>query len=256
MLIMKYYDDLVDLGCFTRESLCLLTGNFDTAGSVLKRGLKSGELKSVRRNLYVAVNLADKEPVVSKFRIAGAITETAYVSHHAAFEYYGYANQVSYQVEVSSNTKFAPFDFNGNTYTFLQSRIPNGVVNRPDGVRITDAERTVLDSIHDFEKVMGLEELLRCISLVSALDENKLLTYLAAYCKQAMYQKAGYILRYFQKEFLLSEAFFAECSAKIGKSTRYLMANKAGSFQKEWQLVAPDNLLNLTTKGVDEDADV
>jgi predicted transcriptional regulator of viral defense system len=253
---MKYYDKLVDLGCFTRDSLCSLTGNYDTAGSVIKSGLKSGEIQAVKRNLYVAINPADKEPVVSKFRIARAITETAYVSHHAAFEYYGCANQVSYQVEVSSDTRFSSFDFNGNTYAFILSRLSDGVVKRPDGVRVTDMERTVLDGIHDFEKVMGLEELLRCISLVPTLDESKLLKYLAAYGKQAMYQKAGYILRSFQKEFRLSEAFFAECAAKTGKSTRYLTANKAGVFQKEWRLVAPNDLLNLIIKGVDEDADI
>jgi predicted transcriptional regulator of viral defense system len=253
---MKYYNEIVDMGCFTREDLCLLTGNYNTAGSVIRNALRFGEVKAVKRNLYVAIDLADKEPVVSKFRIAGGITKTGYVSHHAAFEYYGCANQVSYQVEVSSDARFAPFDFNGNTYVFMQSRIPDGVTKRQDGVRVTDMERTILDGINDFEKVMGIEELLRCIMLIPTLDENKLLKYLATYEKQTMYQKAGYILRNFQKEFQLSEAFFMECAAHIGKSTRYLLANKAGVFQREWRLIAPNDLLSLTMKGVDEDADI
>ena len=253
---MKYYNEIVDMGCFTREDLCLLTGNYNTANSLIRYALRSGEIKAVKRNLYVAISLADKEPVVSKFRIAGAITKSGYVSHHAAFEYYGCANQVSYQVEVSSDERFTPFDFNGNTYVFMQSRIPDGVTKRQDGVRVTDMERTILDGINDFDKVMGIEELLRCIMLIPTLDETKLLKYLAAYEKQAMYQKVGYILRNFQKEFRLSEAFFGECAAHIGKSARYLLANKAGVFQKEWKLIAPNDLLSLTMKGVDADADI
>jgi hypothetical protein len=38
-----------------------------------------------------------------------------------------------------------------------------------------------LDGIHDLEKVTGLEELLRCLELVSAVDEGRLLSYLTVY---------------------------------------------------------------------------
>jgi len=253
---MKYYSDLLAMGCFTRNELTELTGNYNTAGTLLKSYLKKGYIRNVKRNLYVAINLADNEPVVGKFRIAGRITATAYVSHHAAFEYYGCANQVSYQVEVSSETPFASFDFGGNTYAYLASRIKSGVITRPDGVRVTDTERTVLDGIHDFEKVMGLEELLRCLELLPSVKEDKLLEYLTVYDKKVLYQKTGYILRHFQREFDLSEAFFTECAARIGKSTRYLTANESGVYDKEWRLIVPEKLMNLTAKGADENADV
>lgn len=55
------------------------------------------------------------------------------------------------------------------------------------GVRVTNIERTVLDGIHDLEKVTGLEELLRCLELVSAVDEGRLLSYLTVYGKQVLY---------------------------------------------------------------------
>jgi predicted transcriptional regulator of viral defense system len=222
----------------------------------LKSYLKKGYVRSVKRNLYVAVNLADNEPAVNKYRVAGRITETACVSHHAAFEYYGCANQVSYQVEVSSETPFVSFDFGGHTYVYRAAKIKDGVVNRPDGVRVTDMERTVLDGINDFEKVMGLEELLRCLALLPSLNEDRLLEYLRAYNKQVLYQKTGYILRHFQNEFRLSEAFFTECAAHIGKSSRYLTAGENGVYNKEWRLVAPENLMSITEKGSDEDADI
>ena len=40
------------------------------------------------------------------------------------------------------------------------------------GVRITDLERTVIDSIRDFEKIGGFEEFLNCLEGVHYLDEN------------------------------------------------------------------------------------
>jgi len=253
---MKYYERLLEMGCFTRDEVYTLTSNYDTAGTVLKSYMKKGYVMQVKRNLYVAVNLADHQPVVSKQRIAGRITQTAYVSHHAAFEYYGCANQVSYQVEVSSDTPFTTFSFDGLTYMYIASRIKDGIVTRPDGVRVTDMERTVIDGIHDFEKVAGLEELLRCIELVPSVREEKLLSYLAIYGKQVLYQKAGYILRHFQRALNLSDAFFNECAAHIGKSTRYLTGNGEGHYTGEWRLMVPADLMKLTNKGVNYDADV
>ena len=251
---MKYYERLLEMGCFSREEVCELTGNYNTAGTLLKNYLKKGYVVQVKRNLYVAVNLADRQPVVSKFRIAGKITPTSYVSHHAAFEYYGCANQVSYQVEVSSETSFTPFSFDGLSFAYFSSRISDGVITRPDGVRITDMERTVLDGIHDFGKVMGLEELLRCIGLIPTIREEKLLLYLASYGKQVLYQKTGYILRHFKSMFNLSEAFFNKCAMHIGKSTRYLSGK--GIYIREWRLVAPVDFMRITDKGVDIDADI
>jgi predicted transcriptional regulator of viral defense system len=117
-------------------------------------------------------------------------------------------------------------------------------------------ERTVIDGIHDFEKVAGLEELLRCIELVPSLREEKILAYLATYGKQVLYQKTGYILQHFKGAFNLSDAFFAECAAHIGKSTRYLTGNGEGRYISEWRLVAPADLSKITDKGVRFDADI
>lgn len=254
---MKYYEQLLDMGCFTRNDVCELIGNYNTAGTLLKNYQKKGLIMQVKRNLYVAVNLADRQPIANKFHIAGNITPTSYVSHHAAFQYYGCINQVSYQVEVSSETPFKSFNFDAITYKYFASRISVGIVTpQYDRVRVTDAERTVLDGINDFEKNMGLEELLRCVYLIPTLKEDILLSYLAAYGKQFLYQKTGHILRHFQRELNLSEAFFGECAAHIGKSKRYLTASGEGSYIREWRLIAPADLSRITDKGVRYGADI
>ncbi len=65
-----------------------------------------------------------------------------------------------------------------------------GVSLKEDGVRVTDMERTILDSINDLDKIGGLEELLRCLELINYADEEKLLLYLKlTFHKQVLYQK-------------------------------------------------------------------
>jgi predicted transcriptional regulator of viral defense system len=161
---------------------------------------------------------------------------------------------------------FTPFLFGGITYAYISSRIksggvlrPDGVITRPDGVRITDVERTILDGINDFEKIMGLEELLRCLELLPSVKEEKLLTYLAAYEKQVMYQKVGYILEHFRDIWNVSDNFFAACESRIGKSKRYLhkpAANQEIEYNRRWRLVIPTNFMGITSKGVSYDADI
>ena len=253
---MKYYEKLVDMGCFTRENLTGITQNDKTSDTILRNYLEKGYIRRIRRNLYATVNLVDNELTVNKFQIASAINAASYVSHRTAFEFHGCANQVSYQIDVSTTKTFEPFHFEDYTYARVNESINQGIIEYPNRSRVTDIERTILDGIDQFEKTMGLEELLRCIALVPAINEKKTLSYLQLFDKQFMYQKAGFILRYFQNEFQLSEGFFLECLTHIGRSTRYLTARKEGKYSEEWRIVAPKNLLNILEEGVDIDADL
>ena len=254
---MKYYEQFLKMGCFTWGEMCAVVGNPHAADSLARNYLKKGYIQSVKRGLYVTIDLATGESAVNKFRIAGKITPNSYVSHHAAFDYYGCANQVSYQTEVSSDTVFAAFRYAGITYAHISSRINDGVTTRPDGVRITDIERTVLDSVNDFEKVMGLEELLRCLELLPVVRGDKLLAYLEIYGKQVLYQKVGFLLEHFRDVWNLSGEFFDACESRIGKSKRYLYKPsiyEKMQYNRRWRLVVPNDLLRITSKGVDYNA--
>ena len=130
---------------------------------------------------------------------------------------------------------------------------------KPDGVRVTDIERTVLDSINDFEKIAGLEELLRCLELIPHINEEKLLDYLERYGKQFLYQKAGYVLAHLKNELRLSERFFEVCEQKVSKSVRYFyngVEHEPNAFDTRWQLFVPLNLLKILSQGGESHGDV
>ncbi len=65
-------------------------------------------------------------------------------------------------------------------------------------------ERTVIDSIRDYNKTGGFEELLNCLEGIHYLDEIMLLRYLKVYNIQGLYQRIGYLLQHYQKEMQLS----------------------------------------------------
>ena len=240
---------------FAIDDVKKITDNEKTAYSQLDRLMKKGLVKKIRRNIYSVVNPATGVIVGNPYQIACAITNTAYISHHSAFEYYGFANQVFYEVYVSSETKFNHFDYDHVTYKYIASRMKEGVVEAKNttGVRITDLERTVIDSIRDFNKIGGFEELINCLEGVHYLDEKKLKRYIDIYNTQGLYQKAGFLLDHYRKEMQLSKEFVEYCKSKIGKSKRYLVSEfKENSYyNSEWELMVPKGLFEITDQGGD-----
>jgi len=235
---------------FTIDDVKKLTGNEKTAYSQLDRLMKKGLVKKIRKSIYSVVNPTTGQIVATRYQIACAIKDTAYISHHSAFEYYGLANQVFYEVYVSSETKFNHFEHDHTTYKYVASRMKEGIVEAKNttGVRITDLERTVIDSIRDFNKIGGLEELLNCLEGVHYLDEKKLKRYIDIYDTQSVYQRVGFLLDHYRKEMQLSKEFIEYCKDKIGKSRRYLVseARDDNSYNSEWELMIPQGLFEMT----------
>ena len=244
---MADYFDLVNMPTFSTSDVANLTGNLKSAQSLLRRLMAKGLVKKVRSQLYAPVQAGTDQVIASKYQIATAINQNAYVSHHTALEYYGLANQVFYEVYVSSPSRFQPFDFEAWTFKHVPSRFSDGVVSPPNspGVRITDLERTIVDNIKDFERIGGLGELLYALSSQTYLDSEGLLRYLNLYDSQVLYQKTGYFLEDYRDALKLKDGFFEECRIRMGKSTRYLESQPTDdvAYVRRWQLVVPRGLL-------------
>jgi len=256
---LKYYKELLKLQCFSRLDVEHITGSKDAANSVIANYKRKKYIDSVRRNLFVTLSLDINQPVASRYKIASSLRKDSYVSHHTAFEYYGCANQVFHEVYVSGERKFTRFEYDDITYTYIASRLKTGIEIKDNGIRVSSMERTIIDSINDYEKISGIEELLQCLELVPYANEGKLLNYLQQYDKQILYQKTGYILEHFKKQLRISDDFFTECRNNIEESVRYLykdLMQSSGIFNSKWKLVVPNDLMQLTSKGDVLDAPV
>lgn len=247
---MVGFSELSKLNTFSMEDVYALVGNKKTASSLVLRLTKKGLVKKIKNNLYSCINMASGSVLASRYHIACGINKTAYLSHHSAFEYAGIANQVYYEVYVSSSHKFNNFEFEGISYKYISSKIDSGIVtpSNTQGIRLTSMERTVIDSIKDLEKIAGLEELLNCISSIPYLDEKKLITFLDAYQIQFLYQKTGFILEHYKNQLQLSDNFIDYCKTNTGKSTRYLTKDSK-TYCSPWKLVVPKNLFGIIEQG-------
>lgn len=245
---MKFYLEMMKKPVFTIVDVAAVYDNIDTGKNYVSLLQKSGQIDRIRKNMYTCISPETGLPIANKFQIASAISKTSFVSHHSALAYYGVTDQVYYDVYVASKTRFKEFEYDGYTYRCIITNLLNGVIEPTlsKGIRVSDLERTVIDSIKDFDKVSGIEEVLAAIELLPQLNELSLLKYLEDYNNQFLYQKTGFVLSHYNKQFGLSDRFFEKCRNMSGKSKRYF-AKDTGCmvWNTDWKMMVPANLFDL-----------
>lgn len=247
---MKHYENLLKKGCFSREQLTKIVGTSSAANQLIYEYQRKGLIEKVKRNFYVVISIETQQPVLSRYQIGSNLYSDACITHHSAFEVYGYGSQVFYECFVATDTRFADFEYDGVLYHRVELK-PDTEVVQHGNIRVTSLEQTVVDSIRDFEKIAGLEEVIRCMMLVPGLNEQKMLGCLARNRNGFLYQKCGYLFEKMKEEIHFSEYFFEECEKYSSDAKRYLMKElQENVFHRRWKLYAPSSLKKIIDKGV------
>ena len=152
---MNYYDEILDLGIFSKKNIEKVIQNPKIAKSFLSRSLKKGYIKRV--NYYIAMDIVNNSPLYNKYMIATNLDCSNYISYHSALEYRGLNNQVFNEVIFSGNNKVNDFEFEYITYHFVQSKCDLQIESNYVGVRITSIERTMIDCIDRIDLAGGIE---------------------------------------------------------------------------------------------------
>lgn len=247
--MLKYDNGIQDKRFVSGKEMFSHTRNKETVSSLLYRYRKRNAIARVRKNVYLPTNPGDGYVDENKFEIGCNAVPDAYISYHSAMEYYGWQNQVFNRIYLSAPRRFRPFEFDFVEYMYAPDKFREGIVcPHPDKkVYVTDTERTIIDCADRLDLAGGYEEYVYNLDFVGEADEEKLLHYLSLYGKQALYQRAGFILSLFKEKMKLSDRFFKICKEGAGKSTRYL-TNKGESdtYVPEWKICVPRYLMELT----------
>ena len=157
----KHYDEMCRRGCFTMQDVAHIVGEQSGAAYVVNDYQRKGYIDRIHRNLYVAMDMETKQPALSRYQIGSRLFPDAYISLYSAFEAWGYAPQTCGEVYVATESRFTDFRYNGVFYRRVKRR--NADREQVGGAVVTSLEQTVVDSIHNFDKVAGLENIAECI---------------------------------------------------------------------------------------------
>ncbi len=245
---VKYYENFIKLEVFNLEDAKRVVGSLENAKVLLNKYLKKGLVRRVRRNLYCAVHLENRDAPANRYLIASKASESAYLTHHSAFELHGLSHQAGVVVYIASESKITDFAFEGVLYKYVGSGMSVGVTayRQNNNIRLTDLERTVVDSIDKPEYCGGLHELDEILKICPVLDASKLLLYLETADKKILYKKAGFFFERHQESLGIEERLLKQMEVRTGSTKKYISEEALdgeGVLVKRWGLIVPKTLL-------------
>ena len=234
---MKYLEQFSLKRVFDFSYIVDITGNIDLASGIVQNYLSKDYIKRVKKNLYVATSLESGGSIPSKFEVASNITNSSFVSHHSAFEFYGYYNQVYNEVYISSIEQFRPFIFEHNKYACKRVKDID-FVNTVNGVRVSTIEKTIVDSIDSIKSFDDFEELLEVLSMMPLIDGSKILDYLKHVNKRILFSKVGLTLSFFKDGYNIEEDHLDEMKKNGVKNASYFTSEKyrLNKYYNDWKI--------------------
>ena len=227
---------------FTYNDVKEIYPNRDSFNSFLRRSLKNGTIKQIKKGLYALIDRTTGMIYASKFQIASRLFDDAYFSYHEALEYYGLATQVFVsRFTYLTHVYVEDLDFEENIYSSKKSTCDLEIIDRmhQNGVRVVSLERAIVDSIDNPGYAGGLEEIEEALNGCRDLDIHIVIKMLEYYDKAFLYQKVGYLFeKYFGNR--VPDSFYRLCLSKSGNKIQYFEA-KVG-FAKlvlKWKLMVP-----------------
>lgn len=244
---VKYYEELLRLEVFNFAEACKVVGKVTNAKMILDSYLEKGLIKRVRRGLFYAVNLDSRNAPANRYLVGSKINQTACLSHHTAFELHGLAHQASFVMYVESDRIFSDFIFEGTEFKYAGKGIKEGAVSHKQNskIRVTDLERTIVESINRLDYCGGVHELDQIFKICPIVKEERFLKYLEIYDKQFLYKKAGYFLEKYSNSLGLTDELLTAIEMKAGSTRKYLSddaRNGHGRLIKRWGLIVPVTL--------------
>ena len=243
---MSNYEKIIYIKVFNFEDICKLTGNSNTAKSLIRAELEKNHIKKVKHNLYVVCNLENNNPIGNPFMIGSKVSNNSYISYRSALEFHSKSKEIFPTISVSSPKKFEDFEFDNYSYKYISNKFDFGIieVNR---IRVTDKERTFIDCVNKPELAGGSEFLITALEKIGKINGQKILEYLLYYRSRKLYAKVGFMLNWLNYIFDVEQKVINECYVKAGSIKYYFDKETIKSrnrYIRYWNLIIPEEILS------------
>jgi predicted transcriptional regulator of viral defense system len=235
----------------TREYL-VACGNSQTNRNLLSRAVKKGKVLKIKRGLY-ASNAGMYQGVThNKYSIVKAAVPDAVLCYDSAFELFVGQHNIVQRTVFFSATETKSFRFQGHEYLPFPipvKRMKTRSYRQSDGsvVKGTTPEQTIVDSLVHPNRCLGIENVLRSISVVGSINTQELLGILRG-SSTAVTARAGWILVQKQGQWQIPDTVIASLQRNIGSGPLYFTPDHAqakGSYDKSWKLYFPEPIATM-----------
>ncbi len=220
---------------------------------------KAGHLVSIRRGLYATVPRGSdpQQHQVDPFLIAAKLTKDAVLSFHTALEFHGRAYSVREYFTYASAAPLDPFVFRGHVFRGVgfpqtlrhKGKEQFGVVDADRAgmsVRVTNLERTFVDTLHRPDLSGTWEEVWRSLESIQFLDLEQVLRYTELLGNATTAAKVGFFLEQHGDTLMVKDQDLAAFFRLRPKRPTYMdrSQRQAGRLVPQWNLLVPPDVLD------------
>ncbi len=255
---MKPAEFLHSHAVFSREEFAAAMGlRGPSAPATLTKHLQTwrrdGRLLAVRRGVYVrlAAGQGGLDVDVDPLALASRLAADATLAYHTALEALGYAQSAFERLHFLTWSKSKPLRFHGREFVPVR---PRAQLRRAKElfvvrleragveVRATSLERTLVDVLDRPDLAGGMEEVLRSLGAVEALDFAALERYAGLVSRPLLTARLGYVLESRARRWLTPSKLLVVLEAKRPAGPVYLDRRQSGHLVKRWNLVVPPDM--------------
>jgi len=257
---LHFAEFLADRPVFTTRELAVArgaAGDTDGAYHQLKHHLQTGRVKQVVRGIYAAVPPGVDAEVFEpdRYLVAAAAEPNGIFAYHAALELLGVAQTVWSECVLHCDRPRAPIELDSTTLVFLPVPRPlhrrgaedvgvRRVGHESRSLRVTGAERTIVEGFRQPHRVGGVQELVESASAVPVLDFDLLEEVLEAYGQRSLWAAVGWFVERHRGDWLPPERFLARCRTERPRGRQYLVrGRRGGTTLAKWNLILPPEIV-------------
>lgn len=253
---------------FTRAEFAAAFGHPPSAANVtslLRHHLRAGNIKRVSREVFAAVpaHLAAGRMVIDRFAAASKLRHDGVLGFHSALELHGIAYSEFNEVQLISAGRTELVDLPFGACRFVAPPKAMVVAGRVDCltmtmdrqgvvIRLTTAERTVVDVLHRPDLAGGVEEVLQSLELVRYLDPAKVADYVELLDNRSLASVAGWWLEKRRSALAVTDDVLARLRARLPRSKHYALGAEPGRavLVEPWRVLLPPHAVDAAFEGV------
>ena len=242
---MKFKEYIASHQAFTTGDLYAIAAR-ETARTLLRRTLKSGEVERVRRGAYVSKTGKFLGEAPDPFLVAKTVDPEAIISYHSALVAHGVAHNVGFECSFRSATVRSPFEYGGVRYVpFGASGDPRVQTMRSrsyGAVRVTTREQTLVDCLTHPGRAGGAEEVVRSCSAFPYLNLEALTEVLSG-APAAVVARTGWLLEAKRDDWGVTDETLSALEGRLGRGPSKLdpRSQENRGWSRRWRLYLPES---------------
>lgn len=243
---------------FTFEQFAKTMANpLPTCRVMLNQHLKRGNIVRIKQGLYASIPSgadAGQYPI-DPYAIISMLAPDALIAYHTALQFHGIAYSLHFQYVYESIKKIRNFQFRGDR--FKVTKYPKSlhkdkhfifteeIDHHGFKIRVTQLERTLVDTLDRINLSGGLEEVWRSLRNIQKANVDNIIEYTLLLGNATTTAKIGFYLRLRQQEWSINEHYFVKLKKYLPHSVHYLdrKSKGKGKYVKEWRIVVPYELI-------------